>query len=458
MHRADLIHSNDRLESKLRHIYSLNRQKNIDFGDGGFRQPYIDVLRDLGNPHLKLPPVIHVAGTNGKGSVVAMLRAMLQAAGHRVHVYTSPHLVKFNERIVLANQQIDDAALEALIDEVLDVNDGRPLTFFEITTAMAFAAFSRIPADIALIEVGMGGRLDCTNIIQKPLVSIITSIGMDHAEYLGDTLAAIAAEKAGIIKPGVPCVLGYQSAEAINEGVICVFESKAQQENTPLFCAGSAWRAQRQGHQIMFQHSITGQGRESFFPLPNLQGAHQIENFGAALAALTVAAPVIQVTDAAKIMGATQIDWPARIQDITGLFRHIVPQGWEIYLDGAHNTGGAQALAAQMADWRAQDQAPIHIVFAMLQSKNPADFVRPIMTHTASITTMTIPDEPKSYTADELARHVRDTGFVGPVFVAEDVTSAIGQVLQSAQNQTVGGRIVICGSLYLAGHVLRTHG
>ena len=207
MHKADLHHSNQSLQLKLEKIFQLRRTRSAVNWD---REKYLDLLQHFGNPHAHLPPVIHVAGTNGKGSIIAMLRAVCEAAGMRVHCYTSPHLVQINERIVLAGKEIDDDLLESLIDEALGYIGDAPLSFFEVSTAIAFKAFSQVPADVLLLEVGMGGALDCTNVIEKSLVSVISRISMDHTQFLGDTIEEIAAQKSGIIKPGLPCIIGYQ--------------------------------------------------------------------------------------------------------------------------------------------------------------------------------------------------------------------------------------------------------
>jgi dihydrofolate synthase/folylpolyglutamate synthase len=441
---SDLNHSNPSLEKKLRSLYALSGAKVIDLS---FRAPYLNLLKNFGNPHKSLPPVIHVAGTNGKGSVVAMLKSILEAAGYRVHAYTSPHLVHFNERICLSGKNIDDACLEQLIDEAIGKNNGAECTFFEITTAMAMAAFARVPADILLLEVGMGGRLDCTNVIENPLITVITSIGFDHAEHLGDSLCKIAGEKAGIIKSGVPCVIGYQSEESIQSGVMNVFENKARETGSRLICAGSDWFIEAEPHHFKFEYKLGDKLVERFYLAPNLKGEHQVQNCGAALAALQVISDQFPVPDAAIETGLQDIKWPARLQDITENFKHTIPDGWEVFLDGAHNTDAARVLSTQAALWRAQDPKSMHLIVGMMTHKDPVEFLKPLVPFFDSVRVVDIPGEGKALKAAQIESMIPECR------AFPDFMNAVKDI---ATQKKPPGRILIAGSLYLAGHVLKT--
>ncbi|NCC20936.1 MAG: bifunctional folylpolyglutamate synthase/dihydrofolate synthase [Alphaproteobacteria bacterium] len=451
MHAADLHHPNRTLEDKLRTLYVLNRDKTVDLG---FRRPYLDLLAAFGNPHEKLPPVIHVAGTNGKGSVIATLRAILEAAGLRVHVYTSPHLIRFNERIVLAGEEIGDGPLEALIDEALEKNGDGAITFFEITTAIAFAAFARSPADICLLEVGLGGRLDCTNVVTRPLATVITTISRDHQEFLGESLTDIAGEKAGIFKPGSPAVLGYQTGEGLRSGVVPVFESKARDRGIPLYKAGSDWSCESgEDNRMRFRFGE----RMISLPRPNLAGDHQVLNAGAALATLHVLPPALQVRifgGEAVSKGLLSVRWPARLQRIgDGALKNVIPPGWEVYVDGGHNDSAGDVLAAQARNWSARDGLPLHILAGMLKKKDPRPFLQPLVPHAATLSAMTIPcaaDE--SFTPGELAAKLGT-----PVDSLDEKTIGAGLSAFFARHDGPG-RLLICGSLYLAGDVLATEG
>ncbi|MCC7305342.1 MAG: bifunctional folylpolyglutamate synthase/dihydrofolate synthase [Alphaproteobacteria bacterium] len=446
MYTSDVKHPDASLEEKLQRLFSLNRGRTIDLS---FRRPYLELLRKFGDPHKNLPPVIHVAGTNGKGSIVATLRSILEAAGYKVHAYISPHLCAFNERIYLAGRDIENSALEDLIDEALDLNDGEEITFFEITTAMAFAAFARMPADILLLEVGMGGRLDCTNVIENPLVTIISSIGLDHVEYLGDSFAKIAAEKAGIMKKHVPCIIGAQSPEALRGGVMEVFVNHANVTGAELFTHGAEWSSETGKGRMHFVFKPVHQKVEKLLPPPNLLGLHQAANSGAALAALQIIASKFPVSDAFLEKGLQNIDWPARLQNLTERF--LVPRGWEIWLDGGHNEDAAQALAAQALLWKNQDGKKLHLVMGMLDSRDPRRFIEPLLPYLGSITAVSIPGETKAFLPADLAKAIKIT----KPRAADDYKDALEQIMHSAE---APGRILVAGSLYLAGHVLKTCG
>ncbi|HEX2113499.1 MAG TPA: folylpolyglutamate synthase/dihydrofolate synthase family protein, partial [Alphaproteobacteria bacterium] len=316
------------------------------------------LLAALGDPQDRLPPVVHVAGTNGKGSTVAYVRAIAEAAGYRVHVYTSPHLVRFNERIRVAGKLIEDGALVPILEEVEAVNGGEPITFFEVTTAAAFLAFSRNAADLVVLEVGLGGRLDATNLVRRPAVSCITPISFDHMQYLGDTLAKIAAEKAGIMKRGVPVVIGPQPDE-----VWAVLREHAKASNAKPFEIDRDWRiiARSDGFRYEGKSVID-------LPLPGLPGRHQVANAGIATAATEhLREAGMAIPDQALADGLVRVDWPARLQRLTrGPLLRLMRPDSELYLDGGHNEGGATALA----DWAmAQtDGKPLDVVCGMLST------------------------------------------------------------------------------------------
>lgn len=423
MHPADLSHSSEKLEKKLQSLYDLNRDKKIDLS---FRPPYLDLLKAFGNPHHKLPPVIHVAGTNGKGSIVAMLRSIFDQDGLKTHSYTSPHLWHFNERIVLSGKQIDDAFLEDLIDEALALNKKNDVTFFEITTAMAFAAFSRVPADICLLEVGLGGRLDCTNIVEKPACCVINTIGLDHQEWLGHTLADIAAEKAGIMKPGVPCVIGPQP----NQDVFKVFETMAVEKDVPLYRHGYEWDITQSGDVMLF----TWQGYTEEYNVPNLIGPHQILNAGAALAVLSLSGHDINAHDIN--VGLQSVDWPGRLQQIqTG--------DNEFWYDGGHNVDAAHMLSAQIQKWQSADPKPLHLIIGMKKDKDTKGFTEILLQSADTISIV-----PLSGIGECL--HAADIDMN-----ANDFPSVQAAIQQISDNHHPGPkRILVCGSLYLAQQVL----
>ena len=399
------------------------------------------LLERLGHPELKLPPVVHVAGTNGKGSVIAYLRAMLEAAGYRVHAYISPHLVRFHERVRLAGALIGEDALLALLEECERVNGGEPITFFEITTAAAFLAFARTPADILLLETGLGGRLDSTNVIERPLVSVLMPISFDHMQYLGDSLAKIAFEKAGIIKAHVPAVVGPQPPEAM-----AVFEAKAAELQATLYRYGREWHAAESGDGMTFQDSA-GERR---FPKPALAGAHQIPNAGAALACL----PLLQgfkVDDQAAARGLCEVQWPARLQRLTrGPLPASLPAGWELWLDGGHNQAAGEALGEFIKGWV---DRPLHLVFGMLSSKEPVAFLKPLAAQARDLIAVRIAGDHASLSAEDAAGAAMIAGIAAEV--ADGIEPAVARVIARERHPS---RILICGSLYLAGVVLEKNG
>ncbi len=394
------------------------------------------LLAALGNPERVIPPVIHIAGTNGKGSTHAMIRAGLEAGGARVHAYTSPHLAQFRERIRLAGTLIEDDALADLLAQVEAANDGQPITFFEITTAAAFLAFARTPADFTLLEVGLGGRLDATNVIDAPRLTVITPVSIDHTQYLGETLPLIAAEKAGIIKPRVPVIVGPQDDDALR-----VIEARAMGLSAPIVAHGQHWMIQPERDGMVFQddHGLWD------LPRPNLIGPHQVQNAGTALAALRA----LGATDAQARAAVTQAEWPARMQRLRHGPLVDLAQGAELWLDGGHNPAGGQALAATLA---AMPARPTHLVCGMLNTKDVAGYLRPLADHAASLTAIDIPGEPNTLPATQTADAARQVGMTA--HVAQDAAQAVEQLV----TRHPGARILICGSLYLAGRILRDHG
>ena len=390
------------------------------------------LLEALGNPQNDLPPVIHIAGTNGKGSTQAMIRAGLEAAGKTVHAYPSPHLARFHERIRVAGELISEPDLAAVLDECHAVNGDEEITYFEITTCAAILAFSRSKADFTLLEVGLGGRLDATNVID-PVLTVITPVSVDHQQYLGETLAEIAGEKAGIIKRLVPCVVGPQE-----EGALEVIEDRAAKLGAPLLAYGQQWHVGPEAGRMVYQDE-TGL---LDLPRPNLLGDHQIMNAGAALAALRQLGIAADACEAA----VTQAQWPARMQRLSdGPLARKAPEG-ELWLDGGHNPAAGQALAAALA---AMPKRPTHLICGMLNTKDIAGYLRPLAAEAASLTAVSIPGEAATLPAQATAKAAREVGFEAAE--AESVTAALEAIIACEPH----ARVLICGSLYLAGSVLR---
>ncbi len=397
------------------------------------------LLDKLGNPEQSLPPVVHVAGTNGKGSLVAYLKSIFQASGYKPHAYISPHLVRFNERINLAGNNISDDALSAVLDRVEAANDGAPITFFEITTAVAFVAFSQYPADVLLLEVGLGGRLDATNVIPPPLLAAITPVSLDHQYYLGDTLEAIAGEKAGIIKEGVTVVTGPQAPEALS-----VIDLRAASVGASVLAHGRAWTASSCPEGLRYQDDIG----TLILPKPGLFGAHQIDNAGLAVAcALQLRKRFQKITTVSLAEGVRRVEHPARMQRlITGPLVDLLPDTCDLWLDGAHNPGAGEALAVTLQEWR---DRPLFLVVGMIDSKDPRGFLAPLQPFAKAIRTVTIPEEANSIPADRLAAIAQDIGFANAASV-----DSVSEALRDFADQAMGARVLICGSLYLAGRVL----
>lgn len=398
-------------------------------------------LDRLGRPQDRLPPVIHVAGTNGKGSTLAFLRAMLEAAGKRVHVYTSPHLVRFNERIRLAGEVIGDAALVTLLERCEAANAGEPITIFEITTCAAFLAFAEVPADVVLLETGLGGRLDATNVVDRPAVTAVTRISFDHMQFLGETLADIAGEKAGIFKPGCPAVVGPQPAAV----PLAVFMDKAAALSAPLSLAGRDWRVGPTDDGFYYEDGR----RRLTLPRPALLGEHQYGNAGTAIACL--AHLPFEVSDSAIEAGLATAEWPGRLQRLTrGPLIGPLPLRGQLWLDGGHNDSAGEVLAVQAARWAAADQRPLDLVVGMISSKLPEDFLAPLVPHVRRLVAIAIPDEPTTRPSAEIAVAARAAG-IAEVTEADSPAAAVAALSALDDDRP---RILICGSLYLAGSVL----
>ncbi|PRY86435.1 bifunctional folylpolyglutamate synthase/dihydrofolate synthase [Donghicola tyrosinivorans] len=394
------------------------------------------LLEALDNPQNAMPPVIHLAGTNGKGSTQAMIRAGLEAMGKRVHAYTSPHLARFHERIRLAGELISEEALTAFLDECYAKNGGENITYFEITTCAALLAFARTPADYTLLEVGLGGRLDATNVIDKPAVTIITPVDLDHQQFLGETLAEIAGEKAGIIKRGVPCVVGPQKPEGLE-----VIEARTERLGAPLLAYGQQWHVGTENGRLIYQDE---QGLLDL-PQPNLPGPHQIMNAGAALAALRH----LGADEAACEAAVTKAFWPARMQRLkTGPLVEAAGDS-DLWLDGGHNPAAGEAIAATLAQMPKRET---HLICGMLNTKDIGGYLRPLAPHVASLHAVSIPGEANTLPADVTVAAATKAGI--PAHEAHSVNEALATI--RAQNKE--SRILICGSLYLAGNILRSNG
>jgi dihydrofolate synthase/folylpolyglutamate synthase len=365
------------------------------------------------------------------------LRACLEAGGYRVHAYISPHLVRFHERIRLAGRLIEEEALIALLEECEAINGGTPITYFEITTAAALLAFARMPADLVLLETGLGGRLDATNVIRRPAVTAITPISLDHQAFLGDTIAAIAGEKAGILKPDVPAVLGPQPEEA--EAII---EARAEELGAPLHRWQREWRCQAFGDGMHF----SGKRRTLDLPLPSLAGAHQIINAGTAIACLEQLQD-FPLSSAVIATGMRQIEWPARLQRLTrGALVELMPPGWELWLDGGHNPGAGVVLADAVAGWR---DRPLFLVVGMMNTKDAAGFLAPLAPHITALAGVTIPGEENPLPARTIAAVARSLGI--NAMTAKSVDAALADF----KTASPAGRVMICGSLHFAGTVLK---
>ncbi|WP_073327684.1 bifunctional folylpolyglutamate synthase/dihydrofolate synthase [Wenxinia saemankumensis] len=394
------------------------------------------LLAALDHPERRLPPVIHIAGTNGKGSTLAMLRAGLEGAGTRVHAYTSPHLARFHERIRLAGEIIPEPALAGVLDRCVAANGPDPITYFEATTAAALLAMAEAPADWALLEVGLGGRLDATNVVERPALTIITPVDLDHQSYLGDTLGAIAGEKAGILKRGVTCIVGPQKDEALR-----VIEDRAARVGAPLLVHGQHWHAAEERGRLIVQDE-TGLVD---LPLPRLVGPHQVGNAGMAVVALRALGFGAEASEAA----VTRAEWPARMERLTAGPLVDLAGSCELWLDGGHNPAAGEVVAASL---RALPPRPVHLICGMLNTKDIAGYLRPLAGVAESLTGVSIPGESATIPAEETAERARAVGLTADI--ADGVEAAVAAIARAHP----GARILICGSLYLAGHVKRVNG
>ncbi len=400
------------------------------------------LLAALGHPEKSLPPVVHVAGTNGKGSTIAFMRAMLEAAGQRVHVYTSPHLVRFNERIRLGGELVRDDVLADALHRVEEANAGEPITLFEITTATALVLFAEHPADVLLLEVGLGGRFDATNVVATPAVSVITPISIDHVEFLGTTIEAIAGEKAGIIKRRVPVVIGAQPPEAL-----AVLEHAARRAHAPLFVRDEHWHVQEEAGRLVYSDE---EGLLDL-PRPRLMGPHQIGNAGLAVAALRH----LHVAPVAMEAGIPAAEWPARMQRLaSGKLVARAPEEAEVWLDGGHNVAGGAALAHAICELEERAPRPLVLVLGMLTTKDAQAFLSAFRGLAREAIAVPMPAEHAGRPAEDVAAVAAQLGI--PVRVASGVGEALGSL--TVTPGTVPPRVLICGSLYLAGAVLEANG
>ncbi len=410
------------------------------------------LLARLGHPEQKLPPVFHVAGTNGKGSTCAFLQAMMEAGGLTVHRYSSPHLVRFHERIVLQGKPIEEDALAQLLEECEAANGGENITYFEITTVAALLAFSRSPADAVILEVGLGGRFDATNVIADPAISVITQIGFDHQGFLGDTITEIAGEKAGIIKRDVPAIIAPQE----HEDALARFEKEAAIQHAPLVVGGQDWTAYEEHGRLVYQ-DIDGL---LDLPLPSLVGAHQIENAGLAIAALrqwSAAQGGHSISDDAIADGLSHTVWPARMQRLkSGPLVDIAGDDVELWLDGCHNPAGGRAAAAVLADFDERTTRPLYLITAMLDTKDAVGFFANFRDIARQVYTFTAPGAAAAVPATRLTEIAIEAGL--DAYPMHDLAAAVGRAIGHAEGETgERPRILICGTLYLAGHVLSTH-
>ena len=419
--------------------------KRIDLSLGRIQR----LLAALGHPEMRVPPVIHVAGTNGKGSVVAFMRAMLEEAGYRVHVYSSPHLVRFNERYRLGawgeGKLVSDEELAETLAECERVNAGAPITVFEITTAVGMMLFARHQADVLLMEVGLGGRLDATNVIDDPLAAVITPIAIDHTDFLGDSLDKIAFEKAGILKRGAQAVVTAQHRDAL-----AVIERQAARVGAPVRVAGEDWTATEERGRLVYQD----ESGLLDLPPPRLYGRHQFENAGLAIAALR-AIKSLKLTPAAFEAGMAKADWPARMQRLTqGALVDLAPAGGELWLDGGHNPEGGRAVAAALADLEERVSRPLILIVGMMATKDCQGFLSNFTGLARRMIAVPVPNVEKGLSAEAVADAARAIGL--PATSRDDLAEALDAARKLDLDPPP--RILITGSLYLAGEVLRQNG
>ncbi|MFD1747235.1 bifunctional folylpolyglutamate synthase/dihydrofolate synthase [Rhizobium helianthi] len=422
--------------------------KGFDMTLGRMRR----LLDVLGNPQNRLPPMIHVAGTNGKGSVSAFCRALLEAAGHAVHVHTSPHLVNWHERYRIGQRGkpgvlVEDALLADALRRVAEANRGEPITVFEILTAAGFLLFSELPADVVVMEVGMGGRLDCTNVVDHPAVSVIMPISFDHQAYLGDRVELIAAEKAGIIKKGCPVVIGHQEYDSAREVLVSV----AERLGCPMSVYGQDFRAHEEFGRLVYQDEFG----LADLPLPRLPGRHQLGNAAAAIRAVKAAG--FDVTEAMMEKAMNSVEWPGRLQRLTeGELVRLAPEGAEIWVDGGHNPGAGEVIAEAMASFEERQARPLYLIIGMLNTKEPLGFFRAFTDIAESVFTVPIASSESGLDPVALAQSAYDAGLVAEPM--SNVADALRVIADRQLSDSPPPRILIGGSLYLAGTVLAENG
>jgi dihydrofolate synthase/folylpolyglutamate synthase len=433
----------DSLNALLARLFTLHR-KTIELSLGRIER----LLAALGSPEARLPPVVHVAGTNGKGSTIAFMRAILEAAGKRVHVYTSPHLVRFHERIRLGaeggGKLVGDAELFAALTACEKANEGQPITFFEVTTAAAFKLFSEHPADYLLLETGLGGRFDATNVVARPKATVITPVSIDHPEFLGATVDKIAYEKAGILKPGGLAVLSNQE-----DAALAVLEREARRLGAPLIAGGRDYDAWEENGRLVFEDK---RGLLDL-PLPRLIGRHQQQNAATAIAALRAIEP--HLAAAAFELGLLRVEWPARLQNLAkGHVASLAPPSAEIWLDGGHNEDAGRALAQSMAELEDKMQRPLVIICGSLASKDTGGFLRAFKGLAQEVVAVPVNADQYAKPAAEVAAAASANGI--PAAACDSVKSALAFL--AAREWPAPPRVLIAGSLYLAGEVLALNG
>lgn len=436
---APAAQPSDSLDGVMARLSELH-QKRVDLGLERMHR----LLAQLGHPERKLPPVIHVAGTNGKGSTIAYLRAILETAGLRVHAYTSPHLVRINECFRVAGKLVGDAELHAALAHCERVNAGEPVTLFEASTAAGFCLFADHAADILLLEVGLGGRLDCTNVIEQPLAVVMAPISLDHTEFLGDSLSSIAEEKAAIIKRGVPVISAEQQHDAMT-----VIEAQARRQRAPLHAAGQQWHVGVERGRLVYQDE---RGLMDL-AAPRLFGRHQFDNAGLAIA--TVRAIESLKLGHAAFEGIVNAEWPARMQRLSsGRLTELGPRGSELWLDGGHNAEGGRVAAAALGDLEERVSRPLVVIVGMMANKDAHAFLANFAGLTRHIVAVPIPGRDDAMPADRLAAAARALGM--RIEISDGVEAALRSIAKLAYE--VPPRILIAGSLYLAGPVLALNG
>lgn len=433
-HTLDTIQQNHRKPRKM-DVFDALKKKYLTPSTLGLDR-IRRLLSALGNPHHRLPPVIHLAGTNGKGSTAAYLHSILKAAGYKVHVYTSPHLHRLTERVVLQGQEISVQAFSELLAECETANGDAPLSWFEITTAAAFLAFSRTPGDVLILETGLGGRLDATNVIEHPAATILTPISYDHQDYLGKTLPKIAGEKAGIIKKNVPVISARQAPE-----VQTVFKKQAQAKNAPFFIEGQDWDICPQENQLTFTWK-TGEKKTRALPLPPLSGIHQYQNLGVALGALHQLASLFKISEEDWAQGIQKTLWPGRLENLKKSPRlESLPPGSELWFDGGHNEGAAQAIANFTKNWNPKAT----LIWGMLASKDARKFISPFKDCVEEVLSIPLPEEHQSHDPKALGEFAQEIG------ISATPCESLDHAFKVLSKSPHPRKILVCGSLYLAG-------